>query len=195
MGEANLKKNIGLVIVLALVLFTAGNYIKQQIGKNEAISDNAKGYEVKLGEDVGLQKGQQAPDFTLTNLQGDEVTLSELQGKKVILNFWATWCPPCKAEMPHMQDYYKDYADKDNVEIVGVNLTYTNEKIEFIEQFVESYKLTFPILLEKTEVVAKKYEILTIPSTFFIDTEGKIQQQIIGPLDTNGLRDYVSNLN
>ena len=98
--------------------------------KSTAISEQAIGHEVALGEDVGLEKGQTAPDFTLINLQGEEVTLSELQGKKVVLNFWATWCPPCKAEMPHMQNYYEQYAAKDNVEIVGVNLTYSNETVK-----------------------------------------------------------------
>ena len=169
-------------------------YVNEKIDKSEAINEQAKGFEVDLGEEVGLEKGQTAPDFTLINLQGEEVTLSELQGKKVVLNFWATWCPPCKAEMPHMQDYYEQYALKDNVEIIGVNLTYSNETVKRVQQFVESYKLTFPIVLEHTKEVSKQYEILTIPSTFMIDTEGKIQHQILGPLDTSALRDYVTSI-
>ena len=189
-----LKKNIGLVIVLALVVTMIVTYVNQRIEKSEAIHEQAKGFEVDLGEEVGLEKGQTAPDFTLINLQGEEVTLSELQGKKVVLNFWATWCPPCKAEMPHMQDYYEQYASKDNVEIIGVNLTYENETVKRVQQFVESYKLTFPIVLEHTQEVSKQYEILTIPSTFMIDTEGKIQHQILGPLDTSALRDYVTSI-
>ncbi|MEK4228463.1 peroxiredoxin family protein [Solibacillus sp. FSL H8-0538] len=185
------KKNLGLVFVLLLIVIMVGTYVKQEIEDNEAISEQSVGYEVDLEKKEGLQKGQTAPDFTLTTLAGEEVTLSELQGKKVVLNFWATWCPPCKAEMPHMQDYYEKYADKDNVEIVAVNLTYSNKPVEKVQQFVDSFELTFPILLEEKESVSKTYEILSIPSTFIIDTEGKIQHQILGPLNQSTLREYV----
>ena len=190
-----MKKNIGIIIVLILVVTMLGTYIKREIDKSNAISEQAKGYEVALSEEVGLEKDQIAPDFTLFNLQGEDVTLSELRGKRVVLNFWATWCPPCEAEMPHMQKYYDKYAEEDNVEIVGVNLTYERETVERVEQFVKSYNISFPIVYELDESVASMYEILTIPSTFMIDTEGKIQKKIIGPLDLETLRDNVKQLN
>lgn len=190
-----MKKNIGIIIVLALVIVMAGTYIKREIDASNAIPENSKGYEVALGEEVGIQKGQIAPDFTLMNIQGEEVTLSDLRGKRVVLNFWATWCPPCEAEMPHMQKYYEKYAKEDNVEIIGVNLTYEREKVERVEQFLESYNITFPILLEPVWSVSKQYEIITIPTTFMIDTEGKIQKQIVGPLDLDALRENVKTLN
>ncbi|MEG0383986.1 MAG: TlpA disulfide reductase family protein [Solibacillus sp.] len=189
-----MKKNIGIVIVLALVIIMAGTYIKREIDASNAIPEKSKGYEVTLGEEVGIKKGQIAPDFTLMNIQGEEVTLSDLRGKRVVLNFWATWCPPCEAEMPHMQKYYDKYAKKDNVEIIGVNLTYEKENVERVKQFLESYNITFPILLEPVWSVSKQYEIITIPSTFMIDTEGKIQKQIIGPLDVESLRENVKDL-
>lgn len=189
------KKNFGLVLVLLLVVIMLGTYIKQQIEKDQAINEQAIGYEVDLTEDIGLEKGQVAPDFTLTNLNGEEVVLSDLQGKKVVLNFWTTWCPPCKAEMPHMQSYYDKYADKDNVEIIAVNLTYSNDSVKKVEQFVSSYKLDFPILLDEKDEVGRIYEVITIPSTYMIDTTGKIQHQIKGPLDKSALREYVLGLN
>lgn len=194
MGCVTMKKNIGVLVVLALVIIMVGTYVKNEIEASNAIPENAKGYEVELGEEVGLEKGQIAPDFTLRNLEGEKVTLSQLRGKRVVLNFWATWCPPCEAEMPHMQKYYKDYAKKDNVEIIGVNLTYDREKVERVEQFLESYKITFPILLMPDDRVVKQYEVITIPSTFMIDTEGKIQKQIVGPLDMESLRENVEYL-
>lgn len=190
-----MKKNIGLVLVLALVVLMVSTYIKQEMEKGEAIAEGAKGYEVQLGEEIGIEQGQLAPDFTLTNLDGEEVNLSDLQGKNVLLNFWATWCPPCEAEMPHLQKYYDTYAEKDNVEIIGVNVTYAKEKIERVKQFVEGYQLTFPILLEPTKEVADQYEVFTIPSTFMIDMEGNVQRQIIGPLDLDALQHYVAELN
>ncbi|AWE06424.1 thiol-disulfide oxidoreductase [Lysinibacillus sp. 2017] len=190
-----MKKNIGIIIVLALVVTMLGTYIKKEIDRSNAINEHAKGYEVALGEQVGLEKDQLAPDFTLFNLQGEEVTLSDLQGKRVVLNFWATWCPPCEAEMPHMQKYYDKYSEEDNVEIIGVNLTYSKEKLERVEQFVQNYNIKFPVLLEMDESVASQYEILTIPSTFMIDTEGRIQKKILGPLDLDALRNNVKQLN
>lgn len=191
-----MKKNIGIIIVLALVVTMLGTYIKKEIDRSNAISEQAKGQEVALNEEVGLEKGQLAPDFTLFNLEGEDVTLSDLRGKRVVLNFWATWCPPCEAEMPHMQKYYEKYAEEDNVEIVGVNLMYSaQEKVERVEQFVKNYQITFPILYELDESVVTRYEILTIPSTYMIDTEGKIQKKIVGPLDLDMLRDNVKQLN
>lgn len=190
-----MKKTIGLSVVLVLVIVMITTYVRQQTEQNQAIADNAKGQEVELGTEVGLNKGQLAPDFTLTNLAGEEVTLSDLRGKNVILNFWATWCPPCEAEMPHFQKYYDEYAQEDNVEIIGVNVTYAKEKVERVQQFVESYGLTFPILLEPIETVSRQYEVITIPSTFMIDAEGKIQRKIQGPLDLDALQSYVKELN
>lgn len=97
--------------------------------------------------------------------------------------------------MPHMQEYYEKYKKEDNVEIVGVNLTFEREKVERVEQFLESYKITFPILLEPDASVASIYKIITIPSTFMIDTDGRIQKQIVGPLDLDALRENVTQLN
>ena len=72
--------------------------------------------------EVGLQEGNLPPDFELFTLTGELVTLSDFKGKKVMLNFWASWCGPCKAEMPHMETYYKKYKESDNVEIIAVNM-------------------------------------------------------------------------
>lgn len=190
-----MKKNIGIVIILVLVVTMLSTYIIKELDKSTVISSEALGTEIELGEEIGLEKGQFAPDFTLYNIQGEPVTLSDLRGKKVVLNFWATWCPPCEAEMPHMQKYYEKYRETDNVEIVGVNVTYHREKIERVEQFLKSYDITFPIVLELEETVSRQYELLTLPSTFMIDTEGKIQKTIVGPLDLDTLRENVTQLN
>lgn len=189
------KKVISLVIIMLLVAIMLGTYVKNQIEASKAIDDNRLGYEIDLeNNEQGIQKGQIAPDFTLNTLSGETVTLSDLKGKKVVLNFWATWCPPCKEEMPHFQDYYESYAEEDNVEIVAVNLTYSDGSIDNIQQFVDSFELSFPILLMEDEGINNTYQILTIPSTFMIDTEGRIQNNILGPVDESLLRDLVLNL-
>ncbi len=186
------KKTVGLLIVMALVVIMVGTYIKKQIEASEAINENALGYEMELEE--GLERGQIAPDFTLQTLSGESITLSQLKGKKVILNFWATWCPPCKQEMPHLQEYYEKYAEEENVEIVAVNLTYTDGSEEIVQQFVDSYELTFPIPLMEQEGLNATYEVLTIPSTFMIDSKGRIQHHIVGPLNEKALKKLVSSL-
>lgn len=189
------KKNMGLVLVLILVVIMLGTYVKQQIEANKNVSTGLTGTEVELKNKVkGLNKGETPPDFTLTTLAGETLTLSDLKGKKVVLNFWATWCPPCKAEMPHMQDYYGDKAKDKNVEIVAVNLFYTEKSLDNVENFINSYDITFPIPLDKNDEIGKKYEVLTIPSTYFIDSEGHVQHRVVGPVDEDMLTKFVDEM-
>jgi len=193
------KKNIGLLVVILLVVAMVGTYVRQQIDKEREIETASLGKEMEE-RTIGLKKGDTPPDFTLTSLDGEEVTLSSLRGKKVVLNFWATWCPPCKAEMPHMQSYYEQYAKDDNVEIVAVNLTSgerdltADGKIDTVMTFRDSFELTFPIVLDPENSVGSEYKILTIPTTYFIDANGYIQRAIRGPMDADMLKTYVDAL-
>ncbi|OXS77077.1 thiol-disulfide oxidoreductase [Lysinibacillus sp. KCTC 33748] len=191
-----MKKNIGLLIVVLLVVAMIGTYVKQQIDEDREIETASLGKEMDERK-IGLKNGDTPPDFTLTSLDGEDVTLSELRGKKVVLNFWATWCPPCKAEMPHMQNYYEQNAKKDNVEIIAVNLTKAerdvteDEKIDSVMTFRESFNLTFPILLDPKNSAGLDYQVLTIPTTYFIDSNGYIQRAIRGPMNAEMLKSYV----
>lgn len=179
-------------MVIALVGIMVGTFIVNKLKEDKIEID-----EQPLTQEVDLKnndwKGQKAPDFTLQTLDGESVKLSDLQGKKVILNFWATWCPPCKSEMPHFQDYYEEYAKEDNVEILAVNLT-IQDKVKDVDSFVENYGLTFPVLLLDKPGLNNTYKVISIPTTYMIDTNGVIQEQILGPLNTDELRDYVSQL-
>lgn len=189
------KKNIGLIVVLILVFIMLGTYVKQQIEANQTISTGVKGTEVELKSEIeGLNKGETPPDFTLTTLAGETLKLSDLKGKKVVLNFWATWCPPCKAEMPHMQDYYEDKAKDENVEIVAVNLLYTEKSLDNVHNFINSFDITFPIPLDEKDKIGKMYEVLTIPSTYFIDSQGHLQHRVIGPVDEDKLVKLVDDM-
>ncbi|MEY9979934.1 peroxiredoxin family protein [Lysinibacillus sp. RC79] len=191
-----MKKNIGLLIVVLLVAAMIGTYVKQQIDKDREIETASLGKEMDERK-IGLNNGDTPPDFTLTSLDGKDVTLSELRGKKVVLNFWATWCPPCKAEMPHMQNYYEQNAKKDNVEIIAVNLTKAERdvtedaKIDSVMTFKESFKLTFPILLDQKNSAGFAYQVITIPTTYFIDSNGYIRRAITGPMNVEMLKSYV----
>jgi peroxiredoxin len=123
-----------------------------------------------------------APPFTLTQLDGDRLQLTDLQGSPVILNFWATWCEPCKVEMPELQRLHEAYPD---IGIVGIN---TGEKSELVSQWVKDYGLTFDIGLDHDGTVMLLYRILGQPSTFVLSPEGVITHIFYGPVDFSTLQ-------
>ncbi|GAB2551128.1 redoxin domain-containing protein [Gracilibacillus alcaliphilus] len=134
--------------------------------------------EEELAADVGLDIGNLAPDFTLETMDGERVHLSDYRGKPVLLNFWATWCLPCREEMPDMEQLYQDT----DVQVLAVNLTSTENSIRDVEHFVAEYGLTFPILLDQHSGVSDLYQIRPLPTTYIIDAEGVIQLYVFGPL-------------
>jgi peroxiredoxin len=145
------------------------------------------------GEIPAPREGFLAPDFTLQTLEGETVTLSELQGQAVLVNLWATWCPPCRAEMPAMQKMYEQYKEQGFV-ILAVNMTYQDTP-SAITPFTQEYGLTFPILLDETGAVGNKYELRSLPSSFFIDQNGTIQEVVIGgPMAEALLRTRIESL-
>jgi len=134
---------------------------------------------------AGSDQGQAAPDFTLTNMLGQKVTLSALQGKVVILNFWATWCPPCKEEMPSMEMLYRKYKDQGLV-ILAVNAEEDGK--ELVENFLKKNPYTFPILLDSEAEVQNLYNIFRFPETLIIDRNGNIADRVVGAIDWTGKR-------
>lgn len=145
-------------------------------------------------EETGLDQGDLAPDFELTTLDGKTVKLSDYRGKTVLLNFWASWCPPCRSEMPHMQTYYTEQSEADNVEILAVNMTKTEKnKQQSAEEFVEEYQLSFPILLDKQSEIMKAYLVKVYPTTYIINEEGVIKDKMMFPLDDKLLKESLTN--
>ena len=122
------------------------------------------------------EKGFIAPDFTLQTLDGKMVTLSDLRGQVVLVNFWATWCPPCRAEMPAMQQAYDQYRT-DGFVVLAVNMLEGDAQVT---DFVYQTGLTFPVLVDKGGGVSERYQVKSIPTTYFVDREGVIQDVIIG---------------
>lgn len=189
------KKVFGLLIVAILVAIMVTQFVKGSIEEAEKLPEEAIGTSVEILPESGLEKGKAPPDFEVETLDGKTVKLSDYKGKKVMLNFWASWCPPCKAEMPHMQNYYEDFAEDENVEILAVNLTDAEYGgIDDARQFVEDYELTFPIPTDVNGELEKTYEILTIPTTYMIDTAGLIQHKIVGPMDEQMMIDLVDSM-
>lgn len=190
------KKWIGLVVMAALIGFTIAGVVKNNLENANEFDNIALGSAVDfLDTDEGLAKGKAAPDFELTTLDGKPVKLSDYQGKKVILNFWATWCPPCRAEMPHMQNYFEEQAEEANAEILAVNLTTKDHGLEKIKSFVEEYELTFPIPMDEDDEVGSVYQVISYPTSYMIDTAGRVQNKIVGPMDEKMIEEFVDNMN
>ena len=129
------------------------------------------------------QVGKPAPDFQLPNLEGQAISLSGVRGKPVLLNFWATWCGPCRAEMPYLQQVYEEWSGK-GLEVLAINI---GESPSEVKRFLQTYNLSLPVLLDTKEATARKYNITGIPTTFFIDKDGIIQEKIIGAFPSKGV--------
>ncbi|PGT95642.1 MULTISPECIES: redoxin domain-containing protein [Bacillus cereus group] len=184
--------------VIVVLLCLAGYAAYEQFGKKEqAVQEKQEKSEAVMKEMIarnGIEIGKVAPDFELTKLDGTNVKLSDLKGKKVILNFWATWCGPCQQEMPDMEAFYKEH--KENVEILAINYT-PSEKgggEEKVSNFAKEKGITFPILLDKNIDVTTAYKVITIPTSYFIDTKGVIQDKFIGPMTQKEMEKRIARL-
>lgn len=203
MGDKILfKKMFGLTILLVLVGIVIGNFIENQYENkstepniyNVTGDPNAQGGAIASPESVGIEPGEVAPDFELETLDGSLIRLSDLQGKKVILNFWYTWCPPCREEMPEMQKFYDEYGD--DVEIVAVNLTEMEKSEQDIHDFIDEFSFTYTVPLDRDSNVSDQYKIYAAPTSYFIGTDGIVQQpRWIGPMEYEFMEEMVNGLN
>lgn len=124
------------------------------------------------------QSGFMAPDFTLKTANGESYTLSDLQGQAVLVNIWATWCPPCRSEMPAIQTIYDEYKDQGFI-VLAINSTVQDNPLD-IMPFTQKYNLTFPILLDESGDVTRAYQVRSLPSSYFINRQGIITKVVIG---------------
>lgn len=135
-----------------------------------------------LRQDLGSgpEVGSPAPGFTLPNLNGEEISLESFRGKAVLMNFWATWCGPCRHEMPSLEALYQKYKDRGFV-VLGVSVD--DEGWEPIRGFLKAVPVSFPIVLDKEQKVTETYETFRIPETYLINPKGEIAGKIVGPQD------------
>lgn len=184
--------------VIIILFCLAGYAVYVQFGKNEKqVSEEPVKSEATMKEIIaknGIEVGKNAPNFELAKLDGTKVKLSDLKGKKVILNFWATWCGPCKQEMPDMEAFYKKH--KTDVEILAVNYTASEgaNGEEKVKKFAEEKGITFPILLDKDITVTTTYKVITIPTSYFVDTKGVIQDKFIGPMTQKEMEKRIAKI-
>lgn len=131
--------------------------------------------------------GFPAPDFSLSDLQGHVHRLSEFRGKVVFLNVWATWCPPCRMEMPSMEHLYQRLKNRD---FVMLAVSEDDDGKASVQRFVDEVGLTFPVLVDPEGIVPGRYGVTGYPETFIIDRAGRVIQHTIGPEDWESEQSY-----
>ena len=158
------------------------------------LSRNPSAVGAPLSSAPSPREGFLAPDFTLDTLDGSRITLSELRGQIVVINIWATWCPPCRAETPALEKSYEQYKDS-GVVILGVDLA-NQDSLSDVQAFVREFSLTYPILLDRDGNVSHTlYQIKGLPSTFFVNREGIIRTAVVGgPMSEAFIRSKIEAL-
>ncbi len=169
-----MKKNVAIlgfaVVVIAAMLFIGSNVARRRQ------AEAARTGSLVAGQIVG----KPAPDFTLKTLDGKTLTLSELRGKTVVLNFWATWCPPCKVELPWFVELQKQYGPQ-GLQIVGISEDEGGK--DKVAQFVKEMGVNYTIAVDDNSVSPKYGDVEDLPTTFYIDRSGKIVAFAMGLLD------------
>ena len=160
-----------LVLMVGIVIFTI--YSNLSKGKNSV-----------------LQVGDEAPDFVLTDMNGEKHQLSEYRGQGVFLNFWGTWCKPCEREFPLMDKQYQDVKDQ-GLQILAVNI---GESDFVVQKFIDRLGLTFPVLIDDNKSVMESYNISPLPTTFLINPEGKIEKIITGEMSEESIKEYMAQI-
>jgi peroxiredoxin len=148
---------------------------------------------VSCNKDPGPQPGMPAPDFTLPDLDGKLHGLANFRGQVVVLNFWATWCPPCIDEMPSLQRLHQALADR-GVAVIAVSV---DERFSDVPAFVKKFDLTFPVLYDEGKKVSRKYQTFKYPETYILDRDGRLKSKVVGPRDWSAptvIRDMVDLL-
>ena len=172
-----MKKWIIITVIAGMLGWAVFDFIQSTLETSEQEGRTAQAQEEQLT--VGLNIGDVAPDFELQTLDGEQVKLSDYRGNPVMINFWATWCPPCRAEMPDMEKFHQDT----DVVILAVNLTDSEARLVNVRNFVEDYELTFDVLLDTDVAVADLYAIQPIPTTYMVDPDGVISYRVFGAMN------------
>lgn len=179
---------LGFVAVLGLAALLyprlTARYTPQQAASGQSEAPEGSGTETDVME---------APDFTVLDLDGEEVSLSDYFDKPVVVNFWATWCGPCKSELPAFDAVYQDY--KDEVHFLMVNMTDgTRETVDGVKAFVSEGGYTFPVYFDTQQDAAGTYGVYSIPATLFVQQDGGLIGGYIGAMEEQTLREYLDAL-
>ncbi|MBE6708514.1 MAG: TlpA family protein disulfide reductase [Ruminococcaceae bacterium] len=177
---------IGVIVFAALLV--GAYFLYSKLGdeyKPDKLVTVEQQTEAETGDDAS-DDSLLAPDFTVIDTEGNEVKLSNFRGKPVVLNFWASWCPPCKSEMPDFNKKYKEIGDK--VQFMMVNCTDgSRETVDTAKEFIKSTDYTFPVFFDTKLDASMKYGASSIPLTFFINSKGELVTYATGMLSAADL--------
>lgn len=186
--------NVFWVALLAIVLYAAKSFYD----KNKTSTENAVQIPQVSSRDAGAEKNSQkqaAPEISLKDLGTKFVKLSDYKGKVVFLNFWASWCPPCKAEMPELNEFSKELSKGNEAILLTINLTDGGrETVEKANRYIRDNGFSMNVLLDTEGKAGNDYHIASIPSTFIIDKDGFIVDSIVGGTTKNALMNYLNQL-
>ncbi len=163
---------IVVVLVLAIVFYKAARRHTAQNSPVSAVSHSL------------------APDFSLTDLNGQPLSLSTYRGKVVLLDFWATWCTPCRAEIPHFVEFQNTYRDQ-GLQIVGISM---DDDLKPVGPFYKDYKMNYPVALGNDKLAQAYGGILGLPVTFLIGRDGHIQAKYVGAVDISSIEQGIKSL-
>ena len=166
-------KPLGLILVVSVL--AADLYFDYQAN---AENPSAHTSESTVDIPIGTSIGELAPDITGTTLDGETLTLSELRGEIVLVNVFASWCGPCRAETPHLVEVF-DGADNQGIEFVGLNLS---ESSDAVSKFKDEFDINFPLLLNQDGRLTEVYQPIGLPTSWFIDADGVVRYVFAGPM-------------
>lgn len=168
-----------ILVLLALIGVSWIAYSKEPAGQTDILE--------------GLKEapiaGYLAPDFTLTSTTGDTIALSDFRGKPLVLNFWASWCPPCRSEIPHFQRSSVKYEGQ--AAILGID---QGEPLPVVADFGAAFGVTYPLLLDSDNSVNRQYAVTALPSTIFVDGKGVVREVYTGIVNLAVLEDRIEKL-
>lgn len=191
-------KKIGGVIILISGIIMLSNGIKSKREAEWVEKQNKVESSQNADTDSKKDSKIEALDFTLYDQYGKEHKLSDYRGKKVFLNFWATWCPPCRYEMPHIEDLYKEY-EKNSKDIIILGVASPNVGKEgdqqYIEDFLKENNYTFPVVFDNGGMLSYQYGFSSLPSTLIIDEDGYITKYIPGAMNKSTMKSLIESKN
>jgi cytochrome c biogenesis protein CcmG/thiol:disulfide interchange protein DsbE len=161
------------------------------IGCNTRSSENSKNEFDMVPVSKNLPGAHAAPDFTLNSLDGDEIKLSDYLGKIVILDFWATWCPPCRKGIPDLVSIQNEF--EDDVVVIGISFDQPSTQDD-LQPFIESYGINYPVVLGTVEVAVAYGNIQAIPTSFIIDRKGEIINTFVGLVPKSTIVEQINSL-